>query len=135
MIILSFTAVASKVEHCSFSLKYLIKERMILIITYLLLASFQPIEGHSLMKQFKFPGNIWPNYVYNSTSFNVKSKIVCAALCYAESPTCNAMHYMKDVNSCQLADLTNFDWRTFVGNHQVYGYLDLGIFLFLISMT
>jgi len=106
---------------------------MILIITYLSLTLLQPIESHGLMKQYKFPGNIWPNYVNNSTSLNVKSKIECAAQCYSKSPMCNVMFYKKDVNSCQLADLTNFDWNQFAENDTVFGYIDQGIFFILIT--
>ncbi len=87
------------------------------------------IAGQILMKKFRFPENILPNYIYRNISFNVKSKTECAAYCNKESVICDGIFYSKDVNFCGLLNLTKFAWKRDKKENETLVYLNLGICL------
>ncbi len=93
-----------------------------------LLLLLQKIDGQILMKRFRFPANNLPNYIYKNISFNVKSKIECAAYCNNESSKCDGLFYSRDVNFCSLLDLTTFDWKRDKEQNETLVYLNLGIY-------
>ncbi len=93
------------------------------------LFSLQAIDGQILMKKFRFPENILPNYIYKNISLNVKSKIECAAYCNNESSACDGLFYSRDGSFCSLLNLTKFGWKRDKKQNETPVYLNLGIFL------